>query len=320
MMKQSKQLDNIFNECLESMLSQGESMEQCLSRFPGYAAELKPLLEAALAVKQAAAIQPRPGFREAARHRFYQAMKEIESQPRNPVLGWLRRPQWATVVAIVLVFLLAGGGTVTAANASMPDEPLYPVKMAVEKTWLTLTPSALGKAELHTRLAERRMAEIARMARKNEPEQIEKTSRRFEAGLTEMATLSSPRGGKIGPRIMDRGLAPMQAPEPARVPVPPPASIKTFEGRAPLSETAPSFGGSANIGAGRPFKSDAVQQMKDGRRAVLKARVAEYAYNHPARLRELLRTAPESARPALLRAIAASERGYEEALRSLDED
>ena len=70
----------------------------------------------------------------------------------------------------------------------------------------------------------------------------------------------------------------------------------------------------------------AVEQAEEGeeakvgfnRSARLKATVASYAINHPARLRALLKTVPESAKPALQRAIDISEAGYKKALKSLD--
>jgi len=46
--------------------------------------------------------------------------------------------------------------------------------------------------------------------------------------------------------------------------------------------------------------------------------VAQYAVNHPEALRAVLETAPESAKPALRRAIAVSVAGYEKALETLD--
>ena len=43
-MGNTKEFDNIFSECLESMLTGQETIEQCLQRYPGYAKELEPLL------------------------------------------------------------------------------------------------------------------------------------------------------------------------------------------------------------------------------------------------------------------------------------
>ncbi|MFC1990364.1 hypothetical protein ACFLVW_07450, partial [Chloroflexota bacterium] len=55
------------------------------------------------------------------------------------------------------------------------------------------------------------------------------------------------------------------------------------------------------------------------KRAELKETVAGDAIKNPARLHALLETAPESAKPALLRAIAISEAGYKKALESLEQ-
>ena len=54
------------------------------------------------------------------------------------------------------------------------------------------------------------------------------------------------------------------------------------------------------------------------RRAKLRAEVTRYATNHTERLRAALKTAPESAKPALLQAIADSKSGYQRAIESLD--
>ena len=57
---------------------------------------------------------------------------------------------------------------------------------------------------------------------------------------------------------------------------------------------------------------------KIDRRAKLREIMEHNAANHRTRLRDLLKTVPPSARPALMWAIAVSERGYEKALKSLE--
>ena len=57
---------------------------------------------------------------------------------------------------------------------------------------------------------------------------------------------------------------------------------------------------------------------KNDRRAQLRAKIAEDAFNNLARLRELLKTAPESVRPALMQAISVAEDGYAKALEALN--
>ena len=53
-------------------------------------------------------------------------------------------------------------------------------------------------------------------------------------------------------------------------------------------------------------------------RAALRVRVARHAIDHPAKLRAVLERAPESAKPALRRAIDVSVTRYKKALEALD--
>ncbi len=73
-MMKSREFDNVLDECLERLLTKGETIERCLQSFPKHADELKPLLETALATRQAAAIQPRLEFRNKAKYQFYAAL------------------------------------------------------------------------------------------------------------------------------------------------------------------------------------------------------------------------------------------------------
>lgn len=277
-MRTSREFDNVLDECLERLLVKGDTIAQCLQSFPKHADELKPLLEAALVTKRASAIQPRPEFRDRARYQFSLALQEMVCKRSRPFFSWRWQAQWVAVVATVLVLLLAGGGTVAAAGSSMPGDPLYSVKLVTEQVRLVFTPSALGKAEFYAELADRRVAEIVRMAGENKPERIEQTTRRLDAHLAKIATLAStqPVTGGVEPAVKE----------------------------------APSLSAQA----------EGVEEagIKVDRRARLRTAVRNYAINHPARLCALLETAPPSARPALLKALAVSEAGYEKALESLD--
>ena len=185
----SKEFDNVLDECLERLLVKGETIEQCLQSYPEQAANLKPLLQTALAARQAVAIQPRPDFKAQARYQFRSALQEVVSRRRRPFLSWL--PRWATVVAIVLGVLMMGGGTVAAASYSMPDSPLYSVKLATEQVQLALTPSDIGKAKLCAKFADRRVAEIIYTANKGDAEQVEVTTQRLDERLVMLTRLTS---------------------------------------------------------------------------------------------------------------------------------
>ncbi|MFC2004509.1 DUF5667 domain-containing protein [Chloroflexota bacterium] len=286
-MRKHRGFDNALDECLERLLTGGTTIEQCLQSFPEQADALKPLLETALATKGTIAIQPGPEFRDKARYQFYSALRETEHKKSRPLFSWRWQSRWATVVAAVLALLLAGGGTVTAASGSMPDEPLYTVKLITEQARLVLTPSTLGKAELYARLADKRVAEIVHMASKNKPEQIEMTTRRLDAYLVSIAVLSSTQQVKSEAIMAPAARETLTVEE---APLPAPSAVV-------VRETFPGL----------------------DRRAKLREIMALHASKNPDRLRASLKAAPESARPALLQAIAVSEAGYEKALESLEQ-
>lgn len=277
-MRTDKEFDNILDECLERLLLGGETIEQCLERYPEQAAELEPLLRTALEAKEASTVQPRAEFKAKARYQFRSAFGEASPKSR-PFFGWL--PRWATVVAIVLAVLLAGGGTVVVASNSMPDSPLYAVKLATEEARLMLTPSELGKARLCAELADRRVEEIIYMAGKGDIQQIELVTQRLDERLEKLAVLASALGEKSGTML----LAP-----------------SADEGAA---ETEEAWGGQ-DVRAGANGWSE------------LRMQVASHAAENQAALQAILEEAPGVVKSALRRAIAVSLAGYQKALEALD--
>jgi hypothetical protein len=297
-----KEFDNILDECLERILTRGETVEQCLENYPEQSAELEPLLQTALLTKRASAIKPRPEFRERARYQLRSALQEMEEkrERRSFFFGW--QPRWATAVIAVLVFLMAGSGTVAAANNSMPDETLYPVKLATETVRLTLTPSALGKAELYVKLVDKRVDEIIRMADKGKMKHVERTAQRLNNYLVMAANLAAPEA------VPEEMLAPTPEAVPEEVPTPLVAEEPPEKEAGVVMAPVPPTVEEAPVPPG---------QVKVDRRAKLRQIVTRRAVEHPAALREVLHKVPESARPALLRAIDTSDAEYEKILNAL---
>jgi hypothetical protein len=101
-------------------------------------------------------------------------------------------------VAAFLVLLLTGGSTMAASSEALPDEPLYPVKLATEQVKLAFAISDASKAELHTRLAENRALEIEAMADQGKTEYAvsaaEKLANQLEQANFAMAKVESVRG------------------------------------------------------------------------------------------------------------------------------
>ncbi len=277
-MKTDKEFDNILDECLERLLVGGETIEQCLQHYPEQARELEPLLQTALEAKKASTFQPRAEFKAKARYQFRSALGETASRKSRPFFGWM--PQWATVVAIVLVLVLAGGSTVVVASNSMPDSPLYSVKLATEEARLMLTPSEIGKARLCAEFVDRRVEEIIYMAGKGDAHQLELVTQRLDERLEKLAVLVSALGGN--------GEAMLLMPS------------ADEEALAPEAWDAQDVRGGA---------SDWDE---------LRMKVASHAAENQAALQALLEKAPASVKPILRRAIAISLAGYQKALEALD--
>jgi len=319
MMKKTREFDNILDECLERILVRGETVENCLLSYPEQAAELEPLLKTVLATKTASVIKPRSEFKQRARHHFHSALQQMEIERERRVFSWL--PQWATVVATVLIVLLmGGGGTVAAANDSMPDEPLYQVKLSVEAVRLAFTPSAMGKAEMYAQLTDKRIKEITAMVAKGKAEQVELTANRLNNHLVAMASLAAPQGITDEEQETDTLQAPVlpamerEAASPAEEAA---SKVAVEETPQPAMRRAPDTPGAVGRGRGNAgIVQD--EDSKAEKRAKLEVILSRNAVAHGNALRAMLKKAPDSVKSALQQAIIETDSGYQQVLEAID--
>jgi hypothetical protein len=135
--------------------------------------------------KASSLVAPRPEFKARTRHEIQSRLRENErkSEPRkSSLVGWV--PKWAVVVAsLVLIFLVAGTGTVAASTTSMPDDTLYPVKLATERVHLGLSRGGISKARVNVRLADRRIKEIVYLAKKGDSRRLERALLRLSGHM-----------------------------------------------------------------------------------------------------------------------------------------
>lgn len=205
-------LDNILNECIDR-LTQGETVEGCLAHYPEQAEQLRPLL---LTVKAtlvtSVSITPRPEFRAAARHRFLDALAARHTRQRESFLTWPWIRTWGSVAAGIVVLLLIGRGTVAASESALPDQPLYPVKQATEAFQVALAPEGSARAKVYAELADRRMKEMAALARQGDVQNVERLASRLEAHLDNATQSAS--------EVTSRGAAPATPSAPQAAPTP----------------------------------------------------------------------------------------------------
>lgn len=317
-MKQNKDINSILDECLERLF-RGETVEQCLRSYPGQAVELDALLRTAVAVKRAAAVNPGVAFRARAREEFHTALREMEAKRGIHFFGL---QSWAaTAVAVLLAVVVLGSSTVAAAGDSMPGQPLYPVKLAAEQVRIALTPSEMGKAELYTRLADKRVNELVYVAGKGDSEQVALVSQKLDEHLNKVAILAG-TGGVVEKASVEKPLmAPAPAPvaEAPRVMAVPPAPAQPQkespkEGpvvMAPAQAPPPAV---ATAPAPQASQEAKVAPRAVDKRAELNMAVENKSAVNLKRLKAALAVAPESAKPALEQAIKQAETSYKKAI------
>ena len=194
--------NQVLDSCLDQVFGNGDSIEQCLERYPEYASELEPLLQTALETQQALAYTPSSNAKATERARLQQALVAHQAPNRwHHTLGALQSfstrlsgpYRWAATATVALLIVMVGGtGVVTASSGSLPDQPLYPVKRVVERTHMALTVNDQAKARLHATFAERRMMELAVMGTKGNKVYVEKLAGELDINLKHIRQFAIP--------------------------------------------------------------------------------------------------------------------------------
>ncbi len=146
-----------LDDCLKA-LARGESRAECLKRYPENAAELAALLDTAARVKAARGIQAPSDIRLRVAQRVQaHARAKPRSRQRSSWFSLAARPAFALGLALALILTL----TTASAQAALPGDLLYPVKLASEQVWRAFQPDVV-EADLNR--AERRVREIEQVA------------------------------------------------------------------------------------------------------------------------------------------------------------
>jgi hypothetical protein len=186
-MKKTDNIEEIFNECLESITGGRSTVAECLIRHPEHAVELEGLLATSTAISKAAEIDPPPGARMRIRVALNQRMAALSRSKIKPLPFW--RFGWANSIATFILGLsLAGGGVAYAASGAMPGQALYPLKLDLEQALVSLTFSSSAKVELYAALNDRRVGEIVYLAQKGDSQGIAEVTSRIENNLSAAAS------------------------------------------------------------------------------------------------------------------------------------
>jgi hypothetical protein len=172
--------DAILDACL-SRLAVGDSVDACLERYPQQADQLKPLLEAAVALRALPVPEPGGAAVEAGRQRMLAAYRRRKLAPVDaassisslttrirdfflPIDRLHTAHIFRLAVALVLLVLLVGTNLAVVASAgTIPGDPLYPVKRSWEEARLTFAVRAQSRIKLQDEFLQRRQVEVSEM-------------------------------------------------------------------------------------------------------------------------------------------------------------
>ena len=168
-----RSFESILDECLAA-IRRGDTADDCMARHPRHAERLRPMLELAARVRQTPATTARPVAQTAGWNAVRRRAADLRSgKHRGVSLPTFSFGAWLRPVAIVLALFFAigaaGSGTALAAQDSLPDSPLYRVKLATENVHLWFVFDERHEAEILLDQSAERTDEIREMvARRKE--------------------------------------------------------------------------------------------------------------------------------------------------------
>jgi hypothetical protein len=144
-------LETILDACLNQIEGGKSSVDECLVRYPDYAAQLRPLLLAATKLARGREVIPNPSYRMRARSQLNVYMQQNPQRKRvSPVL-------WRFSIAFVTVMMLFLASGTAFAQQALPGDALYTWKLTSEHLWRYTADDQLGYDIV---LSERRVNEL----------------------------------------------------------------------------------------------------------------------------------------------------------------
>jgi len=144
-------LETILDTCLYQIEEGEANVDECLARYPEHAAQLRPLLHAAVKLSRAREVVPDPSYRTRARAELNTYMRQNPQRKRVSPVFWRLAISFATVM---MLFLASGTAF---AQQALPGDALYRWKLTSEHIWRFTSNDQLG---YDIALSNRRMHEL----------------------------------------------------------------------------------------------------------------------------------------------------------------
>ncbi|HLF73685.1 MAG TPA: DUF5666 domain-containing protein [Anaerolineales bacterium] len=161
--------------CLQD-LEQGIDIETVLFRYPEYADELRPILEASVDAKSMAVPDPSPEVVRRNRARLLQhaaGLREAKVRPSSRYIWFASLRRLAVTLAVIAVLFASGTGLVRAASTTLPGDNLYPVKRTWEDVRLLFTFDLQQREALEIEHENERLEELSELFAKRRSAEVD---------------------------------------------------------------------------------------------------------------------------------------------------
>ena len=148
--------DQVLDDSIRDIASNGATPEECLARHPEYSGQLEPLLKTAALMEGGQELLPSENYKTRARG---QLMEHMQAHPRRS-----RRKLsvvWNVAIGLavlVMAFVLTGTAF---AQSALPGQPLYDWKLSSEQIWRA---SSSDPVSVDLALANRRTFELTSLS------------------------------------------------------------------------------------------------------------------------------------------------------------
>ncbi len=188
-MKLDRRISQIIDISTPDISSGKETVDSILEKYPQYATELRPRLEAVLWLNQARlSCTTRPGFIIDSRKYLETKIGSMEPISFGKRISMRYTPQrWAfnfiTPVILVVLFALIVNSLVLTARLSIPGDPLYSTKLLLEDTHLAFTFNRADKSDLYLQYSRERATEFVDLVLEGDYQSLPAAASRMETEI-----------------------------------------------------------------------------------------------------------------------------------------
>ncbi len=184
--KQARKIASIIEASLPALESGQETLDSILARHSDLSEALRPQLEAALWLRRSRPqLEARPAYLQASRRRLVTELgrapqaiparqRWFDTSPRSLAL------EFVTLAMLIVTILAVGNNIRLASRLALPNEPLYPLKLALENLELAFNTDPAREASLYTEFSRRRTSEVVELVLIGKYEQVPATAARLD--------------------------------------------------------------------------------------------------------------------------------------------